>query len=234
MDTVLTNYTALQPSHRCEKVKQAMRFVSICLRARWHYFAWNVKQFSNWTADGSGGHEQVNAFPKLQRVTAHVSKSPNDRVAGQTGSHIPSVRIASCGAQLRAGDNLFRTLTSAVYLPQWPRSVHGLADISIRTCCLPPASDDKYLYISIHLHSECLAFLPALWPTLSGTRSAFLKQWPVAFNPYSITSVNVKFSVYLINKAHAIRTYGEWRYSSTILVLGIRYRWVVSFTPWPL
>jgi hypothetical protein len=28
--------------------------------------------------------------------------------------------------------------------------------------------------------------------------------------------------------------YGLWRYSSTILELGIRWRWVVSFTPWLL
>jgi hypothetical protein len=27
---------------------------------------------------------------------------------------------------------------------------------------------------------------------------------------------------------------GEWRYSSTILDLGTRWRWVVSFTPWSL
>jgi hypothetical protein len=27
---------------------------------------------------------------------------------------------------------------------------------------------------------------------------------------------------------------GEWRYSSTILDLGTSWRWVVSFTPWPL
>jgi hypothetical protein len=27
---------------------------------------------------------------------------------------------------------------------------------------------------------------------------------------------------------------GEWRYSSTILDLGTRWRWVVSFMPWPL
>jgi hypothetical protein len=26
----------------------------------------------------------------------------------------------------------------------------------------------------------------------------------------------------------------EWRYSSTILKLDIRWRWVVSFTPWPI
>jgi hypothetical protein len=30
------------------------------------------------------------------------------------------------------------------------------------------------------------------------------------------------------------RQKGEWRYSSTILVLGTRWRWVVSFTPLPL
>jgi hypothetical protein len=31
-----------------------------------------------------------------------------------------------------------------------------------------------------------------------------------------------------------MKTYGEWRYSSTILVLGNKCRWVVSFTPRPL
>jgi hypothetical protein len=31
-----------------------------------------------------------------------------------------------------------------------------------------------------------------------------------------------------------MKTYGEWRYSSTILDLGTRWRWVVSFTPLPL
>jgi hypothetical protein len=30
------------------------------------------------------------------------------------------------------------------------------------------------------------------------------------------------------------RHMGDWRYSSTILNLGNRWRWVVSFTPWPL
>jgi hypothetical protein len=70
MNSVFTNYTVLQLSHRCEKLKEAMHFVSICLRVRWRYFAWNVKQFSNWTADSSGGHKQVNAFPQ---ITAHYS-----------------------------------------------------------------------------------------------------------------------------------------------------------------
>jgi hypothetical protein len=31
-----------------------------------------------------------------------------------------------------------------------------------------------------------------------------------------------------------MKTYGEWRYSSTILELGIKWRWVVSFTSRPL
>jgi hypothetical protein len=31
-----------------------------------------------------------------------------------------------------------------------------------------------------------------------------------------------------------MKTYGEWRYSSTILDLGTSWRWVVSFTPRPL
>jgi hypothetical protein len=30
------------------------------------------------------------------------------------------------------------------------------------------------------------------------------------------------------------RLIGEWCYNSTIFVLGIRWRLVVSFTPWPL
>jgi hypothetical protein len=38
-------------------------------------------------------------------------------------------------------------------------------------------------------------------------------------------------TVYLI-KYHAMNTYGEWRYSSTIRVLGTRWRSVVSVTPW--
>jgi hypothetical protein len=35
-------------------------------------------------------------------------------------------------------------------------------------------------------------------------------------------------------KLHAMRTYGEWRYSSTILDLDSRWMWVVSFTLRPL
>jgi hypothetical protein len=35
-------------------------------------------------------------------------------------------------------------------------------------------------------------------------------------------------------KHHAMKTYGEWRYGSTILDLGTRWRSVVSFTPLPL
>jgi hypothetical protein len=31
-----------------------------------------------------------------------------------------------------------------------------------------------------------------------------------------------------------MKTYGKWRYSSTILDLGTSWRWVVSFTPLPL
>jgi hypothetical protein len=31
-----------------------------------------------------------------------------------------------------------------------------------------------------------------------------------------------------------MKTYGEWRYSSTILHVGTRWRWTVSFTPLPL
>jgi hypothetical protein len=31
-----------------------------------------------------------------------------------------------------------------------------------------------------------------------------------------------------------MKTYGEWRYSSTILDPGTRWRWVISFTPRPL
>jgi hypothetical protein len=38
------------------------------------------------------------------------------------------------------------------------------------------------------------------------------------------------FSLCLI-KHHAIKTYGEWGYSSTILDLGTRWRWVVGLTP---
>jgi hypothetical protein len=34
-------------------------------------------------------------------------------------------------------------------------------------------------------------------------------------------------------KHHDKKTYGGWRYSSTIFVLGIRWRWLVSFTPRP-
>jgi hypothetical protein len=40
----------------------------------------------------------------------------------------------------------------------------------------------------------------------------------------------VKLLVRLI-KHHAIKTYGEWRYSSIILDLGIKWRRLVSFTP---
>jgi hypothetical protein len=32
-------------------------------------------------------------------------------------------------------------------------------------------------------------------------------------------------------KNHIMKTYGEWRYSSTIHDLGIRWRWMVSFKP---
>jgi hypothetical protein len=28
-----------------------------------------------------------------------------------------------------------------------------------------------------------------------------------------------------------MKVYGDWRYGSTIIDLGIRYRWIVSFTP---
>jgi hypothetical protein len=38
---------------------------------------------------------------------------------------------------------------------------------------------------------------------------------------------------YLI-RHHAMKTYGEWKYSSTILDLGTRWRQVISFTPRPL
>jgi hypothetical protein len=31
-----------------------------------------------------------------------------------------------------------------------------------------------------------------------------------------------------------MKTHTEWRYSSTILDLGTRWRWVVNFMPWPL
>jgi hypothetical protein len=31
-----------------------------------------------------------------------------------------------------------------------------------------------------------------------------------------------------------MKTYEGWRYSSTVIDLGIRWRWVVSFTPRPL
>jgi hypothetical protein len=38
----------------------------------------------------------------------------------------------------------------------------------------------------------------------------------------------------LILKYYTMKTYGEWRYSSTFLDLDTRWRWVVSFTPLPL
>jgi hypothetical protein len=35
-------------------------------------------------------------------------------------------------------------------------------------------------------------------------------------------------------KYYAMKAYGEWRYSSIILELGTRWRWMVNFTPLPL
>jgi hypothetical protein len=40
----------------------------------------------------------------------------------------------------------------------------------------------------------------------------------------------IKLSLFLLIWHYAMKTYGEWRCSSTILILGIRSRWVVSFT----
>jgi hypothetical protein len=187
-----------------------MHFVSISLRVQWRYFAEMLvtKGEAIFWLDSTQfmRSRSLNAFPKLWHITAHVSTSPNGRVVGQTGARIPSATDARCGAQLRLGDNLFGTLTPAIYLPQWPHFFHRLTDISISTRCLPPAPDDKYLYISIHLNSERFVFLPALWPhgyvpDLSVTTTVFLKQWHVALNPYSITNVKVKLSLYLINEA---------------------------------
>jgi hypothetical protein len=48
-----------------------------------------------------------------------------------------------------------------------------------------------------------------------------------------ITKAKIKFFLYLI-KQHAMKTYGEWRYSSTMLDLDIRQRWVASFRSSPL
>jgi hypothetical protein len=45
--------------------------------------------------------------------------------------------------------------------------------------------------------------------------------------------LNVKLSLCLI-KHHTMKTYGEWRCSSSILDLGTRCKFVVSFTPRPL
>jgi hypothetical protein len=45
--------------------------------------------------------------------------------------------------------------------------------------------------------------------------------------------VKIKLSLYLINH-HIMKTREEWRYSSTILDLCARWRWVVSFMPRPL
>jgi hypothetical protein len=41
-------------------------------------------------------------------------------------------------------------------------------------------------------------------------------------------------SLCLINETTPWRRMGEWRYSSTIIDLSIRWRWVFSFTPRPL
>jgi hypothetical protein len=38
-----------------------------------------------------------------------------------------------------------------------------------------------------------------------------------------------------LTKHHAMKTYwGSWGVAPRILDLGTRWRWVVSFTPWPL
>jgi hypothetical protein len=54
------------------------------------------------------------------------------------------------------------------------------------------------------------------------------------FFPHSenILSITAKLKVSLcLSKHHAMKTYGEWKYSSTILDIGTRWRWVVSFMP---
>jgi hypothetical protein len=44
----------------------------------------------------------------------------------------------------------------------------------------------------------------------------------------------VKLFLNLLFKHHPVKTYGEWRYSSTIFDRGTRWKWVVKFTFRPL
>jgi hypothetical protein len=56
-----------------------------------------------------------------------------------------------------------------------------------------------------------------------------------SYKIYLILQVKLKVKLSLcVIKHHAMKTYGEWSYSSTILDLGTRWRRAVSFTPHPL
>jgi hypothetical protein len=43
-----------------------------------------------------------------------------------------------------------------------------------------------------------------------------------------------KVMFFCLIKNHIMKTYGQWKYNSTISDLGTVWRWVVSFTPLPL
>jgi hypothetical protein len=56
----------------------------------------------------------------------------------------------------------------------------------------------------------------------------------VGYYLYFIMSGKVIPVLNCVIKHYAMKTYGKWRYSSIILNLGTRWRWVVSLTPLPL